>query len=253
MPLTFPGESTEYRRARNQLLEQELELRRKMEAVASLRRSLPPGGTVPEDYVFEGADENGNPVPVTLSALFAPGTSSLAVYSMMFPRDPRDQRRGATSGDTAHLALTDAPCPSCTAFLDQLEGAAAHVAPRMNLVVVAKAPIARVVTFAKERGWHRLRLLSSARNTYNRDYHGESAEGIQEPMLNVFTRDGGVIRHFWASELFHAPTDPGQDPRHVGTLEPTWNLFDLTPEGRAPDWDEQLDYATDEPCEHCSD
>jgi predicted dithiol-disulfide oxidoreductase (DUF899 family) len=35
---------------------------------------------------------------------------------------------------------------------------------------------------------------------------------------------------------------PGQDPRHVGTLEPVWNMFDLTREGRQPDWDEQLCY-----------
>jgi predicted dithiol-disulfide oxidoreductase (DUF899 family) len=58
-------------------------------------------------------------------------------------------------------------------------------------------------------------------------------------MLNVFHRDGRTIRHLWGS--FYAPWDPGQDPRHVGTLEPVWNLFDLTREGR-PDWDEQLSY-----------
>ena len=62
------------------------------------------------------------------------------------------------------------------------------------------------------------------------------------PMLNVFRRDRGTIRHFWGSELLYAPTDPGQDPRHVGTIEPVWNLFDLTPEGRGTDWDEQLSY-----------
>jgi hypothetical protein len=44
-------------------------------------------------------------------------------------------------------------------------------------------------------------------------------------MLNVFHRDGDVIGHFWGSELFCAPVDPGQDPRHVSTLEPLWNLF----------------------------
>ena len=60
------------------------------------------------------------------------------------------------------------------------------------------------------------------------------------PMLNVFHHDGDVTRHFWASELLNAPTDPGQDPRHVGTVEPLWNLFDLIPEGRGTDWDEQL-------------
>jgi predicted dithiol-disulfide oxidoreductase (DUF899 family) len=61
-------------------------------------------------------------------------------------------------------------------------------------------------------------------------------------MLNVFHRDGDVIRHFWGSELFYAPADPGQEPRHVGTLEPLWNLFDLTPGGRGTGWREQLSY-----------
>jgi predicted dithiol-disulfide oxidoreductase (DUF899 family) len=80
-------------------------------------------------------------------------------------------------------------------------------------------------------------------NTYNRDYHAETSDGIQRPMLTVFRRCGDVIRHFWSSEMFYAPHDPGQDPRHVGTLEPLWNLLDLTPEGRPEDWYEQISYA----------
>ena len=113
---------------------------------------------------------------------------------------------------------------------------------RVNLAVVGKAPIGRIMAFAEERGWRRLRLLSSAGNTYNRDYWAETGEGDQQPMLNVFHRDGPIIRHFWGSELFYAPEDPEQDPRHVGTLEPLWNLFDLTPEGRGTDWFEQMSY-----------
>jgi predicted dithiol-disulfide oxidoreductase (DUF899 family) len=104
--------------------------------------------------------------------------------------------------------------------LDQLDGAAEHASQRINLAVVARSPLPRTVTFAKERGWRRLRLLSSANTTYNRDYHAETAEGSQRPMLNVFHRDGETIRHVWGSELSYAPTDPAQDPRHVGTLEP---------------------------------
>jgi predicted dithiol-disulfide oxidoreductase (DUF899 family) len=84
--------------------------------------------------------------------------------------------------------------------------------------------------------------VSSSHNTYNRDYHGENSAGAQRPMLNVFERDGETIRHFWASELFYAPTDPGQDPRHVGPLEALWNLFDFAREGRPVDFDEQLSY-----------
>jgi predicted dithiol-disulfide oxidoreductase (DUF899 family) len=159
----------------------------------------------------------------------------------MFPRDPADKRPGPPSGETALLPLEEGPCPSCVALLDQLDGAAEHAAQHVNFVVVAKSPLPRVVTFAKERGWRHLRLLSSAGNSYNRDYLAESPGGVQRAMLNVFHRDGETIRHFWGSELLYAPTDPGQDPRHVGTLEPLWNLFDFTPEGR-PDWDEQLSY-----------
>jgi predicted dithiol-disulfide oxidoreductase (DUF899 family) len=127
-------------------------------------------------------------------------------------------------------------------LLDQLDGAVEHVSQRANLAIVAKAPLPQVLAFAEERGWRGLRLVSSAGNTYNRDYLAETPEGSQRPMLNVFHRDGGTIRHFWGSELFYAPADPGQDPRHVGTIEPVWNLFDLTPEGRDEHFDEQLSY-----------
>ena len=223
MGITFPGESAEHRTARDRLLEQEIELRRAMEAVAVARRALPPGGVVPEDYAFDDA---------RLSELFAPGKDSLLIYSFMYPRDPRDDRPGPRDG----------PCPSCVALLDQLDGVVEHLEQNANFVVVGKAPLPALREVARERCWRRLRLLSSHGNTYNRDYHGETAEGDQLPMLNVFHRDGDAIRHFWASELFWAPTDPGQDPRHVGPLEPLFNMLDLTPEGRPPEWDEQLSY-----------
>ncbi|HEX3235449.1 MAG TPA: DUF899 family protein [Gemmatimonadales bacterium] len=242
MPVTFPNESPQYRTARDRLLRMEIELRHAMEAVAAARRELPPGGVVPEDYVFAGAGADGAPVAVRMSQLFAPGKDSLVIYSFMFPRDPGDARPGAPAGRTARLPLAEAPCPSCVALLDQLDGAVEHASQHLNFAVVAKAPLTRLLTFAQERDWRRLRLLSSAANSYNRDYLAETAGGSQRPMLTVFHRQGAEIRHFWSSELFYAPTDPGQDPRHVGTLEPLWNLFDFTREGRPGEWDEQLGY-----------
>jgi predicted dithiol-disulfide oxidoreductase (DUF899 family) len=242
MDVTFPGESAEYRAARDALLAQEIELRRQTEAVAAARRELPPGGEVPEDYVFQDEAPDGKPVDVGLSELFAPGRDSLAIYSFMFPRDPEDERPGPVrETETAKLALAEGPCPSCVSLLDQLDGMVEHAGQIMNFAVVAKSPLDRLLTWKRERGWRRLRLLSSAGNSYNRDYLAETPEGAQRPMLNVFHRDGETIRHFWGSELFYGPWDPGQDPRHVGTLEPLWNLFDLTPEGR-PEWEEQLTY-----------
>jgi predicted dithiol-disulfide oxidoreductase (DUF899 family) len=242
MSITFPGESPEYRAARDRLLEQEIELRRATEALAAARRELPPGGEIREDYVFQGAGADGAPTDLKMSELFAPGKDSLLIYTFMFPRDPGDERPGPESGQTALLPLAEGPCPSCVALLDQLDGSVEHAGEHLNFAVVAKAPLPRILAFAEERDWRQLRLISSAANTYNRDYNAETAEGAQRPMLNVFHRDGQAIRHFWGSELFYAPTDPGQDPRHVGPLEPVWNLFDLTPEGRPIDWDEQLSY-----------
>ncbi len=238
----FPGEPAGYRAARDRLLEREIELRRAMEAVAAARRALPPGGAVPEDYVFEAAGPGGKAIQVRLPELFAPGKDSLVIYNFMFPRGYKGPRPGPASGETALLPLEEGPCPSCVALLDQLDGAAEHVSQRLNLAVVAKTSLPRLLTFGKERGWRHLRLLSSAGNTYNRDYLGEDGEGWQVPMLNVFHREGAMTRHFWGAELIYAPADPGQDHRSVGTLEPLWNLFDLTREGRPMDWDEQLSY-----------
>ncbi|HEX6310048.1 MAG TPA: DUF899 family protein [Acidimicrobiia bacterium] len=224
---SFPGESAEYRAARDRLLEQERELRRVTEAVAAARRELPMGGAVPEDYVFEGEGADGAPARVRLSELFAPGKDTLFVYNMMFPRAPDE----------------DLPCPSCTQFLDSFDGVAEHAEQRINVAVVVKTALPRVVEHAERRGWRRLRLLSSAENTFNHDYHGETPDGAQQlPMLNVFHRDGDTVRHFWGSELLYEPSEPGQDPRHGETIDPLWNLFDFTPEGRGTDWYPSLSY-----------
>ncbi len=226
MGVSFPGESAQYRQVRDRLLEQEAELRRATEAVAAARRALPPGGTVPDDYVFQGRGPDGRPVDVSLPELFGPGQDSLVIYNMMFPRALDE----------------DLPCPSCTAFLDSFDGAAGHIAQRVNLVVVVKAGLPRLLDHARQRGWRHLRLLSSAGSTYNRDYLGEAADGSQMPMLNVFRRDSGTIRHFWGSELLYAPSEPGQDPRHTDSIDALWNLFDLVPEGRGTDWYPELSY-----------
>jgi predicted dithiol-disulfide oxidoreductase (DUF899 family) len=227
--IRFPGESDEYRRARNALLEVEIDLRRAIERVAAQRRALPPGGTVPEDYRFEEVADGGG--EVSFSELFQAGKDTLVIYSFMFPRWSGDTRPGP-EGETGRLPLAETPCASCTSILDSLDGAAPHLAQRLNLAVVAKSDPERIRTFARERGWRHLRLLSSRNNAYNRDYHGETAEGDQRPILNVFVRDGDQLRHAWATELMFAPRDEGEDPRHVDSIWPIWNVLDMTPHGR---------------------
>jgi predicted dithiol-disulfide oxidoreductase (DUF899 family) len=234
----FPNESTAYRRARNSLLAEEMKLRRQIEVVAAKRRALPPGGMVPEDYVFEGIGASGQAEELKLSQLFAPDQDTLIVYSFMFGPE------------------RDAPCTGCTHFLDALDGAAQHIRQRAAFVVVAKSPLARLQALARERGWTGLRLLSTNGNHYDRDYFGDSTglpESVREqqefkpneewdmPILNVFRREGGKIRHFWGSELLYVPAEPGQEYRHNDLLNPLWNMLDLTPAGRG-DFDPKLRY-----------
>jgi predicted dithiol-disulfide oxidoreductase (DUF899 family) len=231
--LSMPNESAEYRAARNVLLAEEMELRRQIERVAARRRALPLGGTLREDYRFVG--ENG---AVRLSELFAPGKDTLVIYSFMY--GPERLR----------------PCNGCTHFLDGLNGAAEHIRQRINFVVVAKSPLERILAFACERGWRNLRFLSTDGNTYDRDYFGDSTglpaavrkqqefkdgEEWDMPMLNVFRRDGAAIRHFWGSELLYVPAESRQEYRHNDLLDPVWNMFDVTPEGRG-DFEPRLSY-----------
>ena len=221
----FPGETSRYRTARNKLLAAETDLRRHVERVARMRRRLPLGGLVPQDYVFDEMPPDRDTVRhVKLSELFQDKLDTLLLYSYMF--GPKMQQ----------------PCPMCTSFLDSLDGAARHLSQRANLAVVAKSPIGRIRQFTQTRGWRHVRLLSSAGNSYNRDYHGENAEGGQLPMMNVFVRRKDKIYHFYATELQFMRPDKGQNERHIDMMWPLWNVLDLTPEGRGADWFPSLAY-----------
>jgi predicted dithiol-disulfide oxidoreductase (DUF899 family) len=221
-----------------------------MESVAAELRSLPPGGEVPEDYVFDRIGDDGAPTTVRMSELFG-GADTLMVYHYMFPRHSTDDRPGPVRGALADLPLADGPCPSCTAMIDMWDGTMPHFEGLGgNLVVVARTPIERVAAFAHDKGWRHTQLLSAANCRFRRDYGGDGPDGEPVPLMTVFKRwPDGRIRLHWASELIFAPPDPGQDPRHMGTVEPLWTLFDLTPGGR-PMAGEQLEYDC---CRHAAD
>ena len=236
--MAFPNETPDYRTARNALLEAEIALRRQTEAVAEMRRALPPGGDVPEDYVFERIGAHFRPESVKMSELFGEHPT-LLLYSYMFGPE------------------RDSPCPGCTHLLDCLDGAARHVPQRAAFYVVARSPIARLAAWAHARGWNHLSLLSSAGNNYGAHYYGNTAaltpamraerrykdgEDWDEPMLNVFRKDGDTIRHFWGSELVFAPDDPGQDHRGLDFADPVWGLFDTIPEGRGAEFFPKVEY-----------
>ena len=220
----FPNESEAYRNARNKLLESEIDLRRQTEAVASMRRSLPGGGKLKEDYVFEEMDEKGNIKQTKLSELFEPGKDSLIIYNFMF--SPKNEK----------------PCNMCNSIIDGINGMVFHAEQRVNIAIVAKTSIEKLMQWAQGRGWKNVHLLSSLKNSYNADYFGEDEKQNQWPMLNVFRKTDEGIFHYYATELLFAPADEGQNGRHVDSIWPLWNLFDLIPEGRGTNWYPKLEY-----------
>ncbi len=234
MTIAFPNESPAYRAARNALLDREIALRREIATVAEERSKLPSGGAVPEDYVFEGLDAAGLPARIAMSELFESGKDTLLIYSFMFTPD---------------MAT---PCPGCTGLMDTLGRTVEYIRDRITMVVVAGSPLARLLDLREKRGWYGLPMLSTAGNTYNRDYFGLHPDGYPLPMVNVFQKvrkADGAIHHFWGAEMLYAPTDPGQDSRSNDTWDSVWNLLDLTPEGRGTDWDAEIDFEATYPPE----
>ena len=212
----FPNESADYRQARDELLAEEIELRRHIERVAAQRRALPPGGAVPKNYALIG--ENG---PVSFNELFG-DKQTLAVYSYMY--GPQREQ----------------PCPMCTSLMAAWDGEAPDVGQRITLVMVARSPIERLLAVKKQRGWQHLKLYSDMDGDFTRDY--VSADDADVPAFNVFTRRDGSIRHFWSGEMGDGTADPGEDARGAPDLMPLWTILDNTPEGRGGDWYPKLEY-----------
>ncbi len=216
---TFPNENSDYRAARDALLAEEMELRRQAEKVSALRRALPLGGAVKEDYVFQ----NLSGVDTKLSELFSDKSSDLLIYSFMF--EP---------GGNA--------CPVCTSFMDSLDGGVRHIKQNYNFAVTAKASAAELKAWAETRNWSNLALLSSGKTNYNIDYKAEDDEQRQLMMLNAFRKSADGIFHTWAFELFYARGDDDQISRQRDRNWPLWSIYDLTLDGRPSDWFPAYDY-----------
>ncbi len=90
-------------------------------------------------------------------------------------------------------------------------------------MLVTKAEISNLRSFALQRGWDRIRLLSSHDTSFNRDFGMENA-------------DGAVYHRSTIGAEFDEHNNRGIDP-----YTPVWNLFDLLPQGR-DDWSHSHDY-----------
>jgi len=223
----LPNESPEYLAKREELRLAEIELMKQRERCAELRRGLPKGATI-RDYEFlEGPsslDEGDEPVrKLRLSELFTAPDRSLVIYQFMYGKKQTS------------------PCPMCTAWIDSWNGVAHHLAQNADVAIVAAAEPATLRTFARTRGWDKLRLLSTGESTFKYDLGSEDREGHQDSTISVFTRDSdGTLRHFYS---VHPGLAEDIKERGIDELNPIWNVMDLTPQGRGS-WYASLDYGT---------
>jgi predicted dithiol-disulfide oxidoreductase (DUF899 family) len=223
----LPDETPEHLLARERVRLSEIELMRQRERVAELRRKMPPGPIV-QDYEFiEGPtslDEGDEPISkVRMSDLFTAPDRSLVIYHLMFGKKQTT------------------PCPMCTAWIDGFNGVAQHLAQNIDFVIVAAADPATLRAHARNRGWDRLRLLSAGESTFKYDLGSEDREGNQDSTISVFIKESdGTLRHFYSG---HPRMGEDIKERGIDELNPTWNMLDLTPQGRGTFY-ASLDYGT---------
>jgi len=106
-------------------------------------------------------------------------------------------------------------------------------------VVVAAADPVKLRAHARNRRWNRLRLLSCGDNTFKYDLRSEEPDGSQDSTVSVFVRDAkGRVRHTYT---VRPRMSAGIPERGIDLLCATWNLLDLTPQGRG-DWYSSLTY-----------
>jgi len=232
------NESAEYLAKRDEVRLAEIELMRARERVAELRRALPKGAEI-QDYDFfectlpDGrvsakgptslADADEPVTKVRLSELFSSPARSLVIYHFMFGKKQT----------TA--------CPMCTAWIDGYNGVADHITQNVDFAIVAAADPPTLRAYARERGWDKLRLLSTGDSTFKSDLGSEDKEGNQDSQISVFTKESdGTLRHFYSG---HPWLDPEIKERGIDELSPIWNILDLTPQGRGKFYT-SLDYGT---------
>jgi predicted dithiol-disulfide oxidoreductase (DUF899 family) len=204
--------------ARKELLKKEKESVGLLDQLSAERRQLP-WVKVDKKYVFDAPGGK-----VALADLFA-GHSQLVVYHFMFGPDWQEG------------------CPSCSFVSDHFDGALPHLAARdVTMVVISRAPLAKIEAFKKRMGW-RFQWVSSYGGDFNADSHvsfteEEMAQGkvnynytMQEfpsaeaPGLSVFYKDADGV-------IFHTYSTYG---RGVELLMGTYRILDLVPKGRDED------------------
>lgn len=225
----------EWLQARKEVLAKERELTHLRDALGAARRRMPMV-RIEKDYVFESPEGR-----VTLADLFG-GRRQLIVYHFMF--DPGEHPEGR------QVAPFSEGCPGCSHMVDNMPHPAHLRARDTNLVLVSRAPVAKILPFKQRMGWT-LPWVSSFGSDFNYDFHVTADEQVQpveynfkskaeleaegqgyhlsgeQPGISVFLKTAEGIFHTYSTYA-----------RGLDAFINTHNLLDLTPLGRQEEWED---------------
>jgi predicted dithiol-disulfide oxidoreductase (DUF899 family) len=194
----------EWQAARDKLLVKEKAETQARDAMAAERRRLPMV-KIEKQYVFHGPDGK-----VRLADLFE-GRRQLLLYHFMFAPDV--------------YGWPDAGCPGCSFFVDQIPHLAHLHARNTSMVLVSRAPLAKIKRYQRRMGWT-VPWFSSAGSDFNDDF-GLTTDQGETFGLSVFLRDGkSVFRTYFTAG------------RGVEALGTPWTFLDVTPLGRQETWED---------------
>ena len=210
---------------RKTLLAKEKEFNRLRDELSAKRRDLP-WERVTKKYVFDGPHG-----AETLEQLFD-GRSQLVVYHAMF--DPK-------TVTTKTPYTKDAPCSSCSFWMDNFERVVVHLAHRdVTLIAASRAPVEKLEAYRKRMGWT-FKWVSVGDGDFNREYRvtltaEEIANGQGEynyartgipiaelPGISVFYKDAA------AQQVFHTYSTYA---RGIDMLNVAYHYLDIVPKGR---------------------
>jgi predicted dithiol-disulfide oxidoreductase (DUF899 family) len=213
--------------ARKEHLAREKEFTRLRDQLSRERRELP-WELVEKEYTFEG--EHGTR---TLSELFD-DRGQLVVYHAMFNPD--------TAGPNTTWTA-DAPCMSCSFWMDNFNGVTVHLNHRdITMVAISRARYPAIAAYRKRMGWS-FPWCSAAGSDFNFDYgvsftEEELAVGqvnynyratsfpmSEAPGASVFRKDG-------EGRVFHTYSTYG---RGLDMVNVAYHYMDLVPKGRDED------------------
>mmetsp|Transcript_1157 Transcript_1157/g.2117 ORF Transcript_1157/g.2117 Transcript_1157/m.2117 type:complete len:303 (+) Transcript_1157:3-911(+) len=206
----------EWKQARMKLMEKEKEATRAADELAKERRSLP-WMAVSEEYTFQGSDG-----PVELKDLFG-DKQALFVYHLMF--DPAWEKG----------------CPSCSLWLDCLQGMFPHLARKAAVAAIADAAMEKLKPFVEQKGWT-FPVASAAGTSFGRDMHVSfTDEELADPEFRGYNFNRKTFcKVMPGASVFVKVKDGDQDKvfltynmfaRGLEPLNSIWGILDRLPDG----------------------